>query len=43
MKEICDCGSMTLPSKPLKYSPDDRFGAYRRKAKAGEYIKRGLL
>ena len=43
MKEICSCGNKTLVAKPLKYSPDDRFGSYRRKAKLSEYAKRGLI
>ena len=43
MKEVCKCGNKTLLAKPLKYSPDDRFIAYRRKAKTDEYARRGLL
>ena len=43
MKEICDCGNNTIISKPLKYSPDDKFMSYRRKAKIHEYVNRGLL
>ena len=43
MKETCDCGNKTLIAKPLKYSPNDRFSAYRRKAKINEYAERGLL
>ncbi|HLG24788.1 MAG TPA: nucleolar RNA-binding Nop10p family protein [Candidatus Nanoarchaeia archaeon] len=43
MSEICTCSSPTLSIKPLKYSPDDKFGAYRRKSKGEEYKKRGLL
>ena len=43
MKEICDCGSKTIAPKPLKYSQDDKFSAYRRKAKLEEYSKRGLV
>ena len=43
MKEKCSCGGKTLLSKPLKYTPDDRLAAYRRKAKNEEYMRRGLL
>jgi len=43
MKEICGCGSRTLLSKPLKYSPEDRLISYRRKSKMGEYAGRGLI
>ena len=42
MKETCSCGSRTLIPKPLKYTPDDRLGVYRRKAKSEEYSGRGL-
>jgi|TARA_Y100000310_G_scaffold240719_1_gene244602 rRNA maturation protein Nop10 len=43
MKEVCDCGNKTLLTRPLKFTPDDKFGSYRRKAKIDEYSKRGLL
>jgi len=43
MNEICNCGSRTLLATPLKYSPDNKLGAYRRKAKIDEYSNRGLL
>jgi len=40
MKEKCDLDSeKTVTAKPAKYSPDDRMGDYRRKAKK----ERGLL
>lgn len=34
MKEQC-CGSATLIPRPPKYSPEDKYGDYRRKAKEG--------
>lgn len=34
MKEAC-CGSATLIPRPPKYSPEDKYGEYRRKAKEG--------
>ena len=43
MKETCGCGEKTLAPKPLKYTPDDRMGSYRRKAKINDYAARGLL
>ncbi|MBI2657439.1 ribosome biogenesis protein [Candidatus Woesearchaeota archaeon] len=43
MKEKCSCGNETLMPRPLKYTPDDRLSAYRRKAKHEEYLKRGLI
>lgn len=43
MKEMCICGSRALLSIPLKYSPDDKFGSYRRKAKIHEYMDKGFL
>ncbi len=43
MKESCDCGSKTMNPKPLKYSIDDKFAGYKRKAKLDEYAVRGLV
>lgn len=43
MKEACPCGNKALASKPMKYSPDDKFSGYRRKAKLSEYAGRGLI
>jgi len=37
MKEQC-CGSATVQLRPPKYSPEDKYGDYRRKAKE-EIIK----
>lgn len=33
MKEHCDCGEKTVSCKPPKYSPEDKYAEYRRKAK----------
>jgi len=43
MKDTCDCGNNATVPRPLKYSPNDRFISYRRKAKLHEYAERGLL
>ncbi|MBW2981261.1 RNA-protein complex protein Nop10 [Candidatus Woesearchaeota archaeon] len=41
MKEKC-CVK-TINPKPAKYSVDDKYGGYRRKARKAELEKRGLL
>jgi len=33
MKEACACGSTTVQVRPPKYSPEDKYGRYRRMAK----------
>jgi H/ACA ribonucleoprotein complex subunit 3 len=33
LKDICLCGSKTIVPQPPRFSPQDRFGEYRRKAK----------
>lgn len=43
MKEICECGNAAANPKPLKFSLDDKFTSYRRKAKMDEYIARGFI
>ncbi len=43
MKEVCACGTKALIPRPMKYSPDDKFVSYRRKAKIDDYRKMGLL
>ena len=43
MKEVCKCGAKTEPNKPAKYSPEDKYGAYRRKAREEQLRERGLL
>lgn len=40
MKEICPkCNTKTIQPKPAKFSPEDPYGKYRRKAKK----EQGLL
>lgn len=43
MKEECKCGGKAANVKPPKYSPDDKYGDYRRKAKRELLEKEGLL
>ena len=31
MLDVCGCGSPTVTALPAKYSPDDRYGEYRRR------------
>jgi len=31
--EDCSCGAKRLEPKPAKYSPEDKYGNYRREAK----------
>jgi len=33
IKDACACGSKTLTTKPAKYSPEDKWGKYRRRSK----------
>ena len=41
-KDTCpDCGGNAVPALPPRYSPDDRYGEYRRKAIAEEYGENG--
>ena len=39
----CKCGGEAVSPKPPKYSPEDKYGAYRRKIKGEELKVRGLL
>jgi len=43
MKEECGCGGKAITPKPAKFSPEDKYGKYRRQAKSEEFEKRGLL
>lgn len=43
MKEIHDCGSKAFSTKPPKYSPEDKYGKYRRETKMPDMKKEGLL
>lgn len=33
LSKQCACGSEAVSPAPLRYSPEDKFGSYRRKAK----------
>ena len=43
LSEKCDCGGKAVTPIPPKYSPDDKYADYRRKAKKEEWEKKGLL
>ncbi len=43
MAEECGCTLKTMPVAPARYSPEDKYCAYRRKAKEEERKKQGLL
>ncbi len=44
LKEQCpDCFSKTVVPRPAKYSPEDHYAAYRRKAKESQLMERGWL
>ena len=43
MKEDCDCGGEVVSIKPAKFSLEDPYGNYRRKAKKEILKKEGLI
>jgi H/ACA ribonucleoprotein complex subunit 3 len=44
LKEICSrCSSRAIIPKPARYSPDDHYAAYRRKAKEAQLKAKGWL
>jgi len=43
MKDVCVCGSKASTPKPAKFSVEDKYGSYRRKAKLDVFKKEGLL
>lgn len=43
LKQTCVCGEKTLSPAPPKYSPDDKYASYRRKAKEEQYRAKGLI
>jgi len=43
MKEYCTCGGKAKQIRPPKFSPDDQYVAYRRKAKEDDRKKAGLI
>jgi len=43
LKERCGCGGDAVNPKPPKYSPEDAYADYRRKAKRQSLVDAGLL
>jgi H/ACA ribonucleoprotein complex subunit 3 len=43
ISEKCSCGAKAIENKPPKYSPEDKYGEYRRKVKEEEWKKEGLI
>jgi rRNA maturation protein Nop10 len=43
MKDACDCTLQAIPVFPQRYSPQDKYASYRRKAKEQERKAQGLL
>ena len=43
MREKCGCGGKAVAAKPPKFSIEDSYGSYRRKAKFEDLKKRGLV
>jgi len=40
MKKVCACGGNALTEKPAKFSIEDKYGSYRRKAKLDFLMRR---
>ena len=43
MKEACSCSGKAITPKPGKFSPEDKYAQYRRKAKIDDFKKRDLI
>ncbi|MFH0978416.1 MAG: RNA-protein complex protein Nop10 [Candidatus Woesearchaeota archaeon] len=43
LKEKCSCGGKAVSPRPARFSPDDKYAAYRRKVKKKELEEKGLL
>ena len=43
MERNCKCSGEVVTPKPAKYSLEDKYGSYRRKAKLKDFEKRGFL
>lgn len=43
MKDVCLCGGKALTPRPAKFSIDDKYGKYRRKAKFNFFKEESLI
>ena len=42
-ENVCNCGGNTVTTKPPKYSPEDKYGKYRRDTKHDGLVAKGLI
>lgn len=43
INQICSCGGKAVTVKPPKFSPEDKYGNYRREAKEKQLKEKGLI
>lgn len=43
LRSMCSCGGTAVSPRPAKFSPEDAYGEYRRKAKREFFGRRGLI
>jgi rRNA maturation protein Nop10 len=43
LSEKCSCGGNAIENKPPKYSPEDKYADYRRKAKEEKWKEEGKI
>ena len=43
LSELCECGGKAVTPKPPKYSPEDKYGEYRRKVKHSDLVDKNLV
>jgi H/ACA ribonucleoprotein complex subunit 3 len=44
IKDVCPlCNGSVVSHKPPKYSPEDKYGKFRREVKSKEYQAKGLI
>lgn len=43
MSKACSCTLTAMPVYPAKYSPQDKYASYRRKAKENERKAQGIV
>ncbi|MBU0758630.1 MAG: RNA-protein complex protein Nop10 [Nanoarchaeota archaeon] len=43
LRTACKCGGEAVSPQPPKYSPEDKYGKYRREVKREEWEKKGFV
>ena len=43
LNEMCGCGGRRATPRPAKFSPEDNYGSYRRRAKKEFFAENGLI